>query len=89
MLRITILKTAQKDVILYLEGRLINGWVSEMHYHCTQLLAQQHQLTLDLASVSFADEAGIALLKRLMDGGVQLTGCSLFLSQLLMETHNS
>ena len=43
---------------------------------------EQIQLYLDLEDISFADSAGIALLKELRDQGVALSRVSPFLTEL-------
>jgi len=48
------------------EGRLTGRWVEELRRTCDlHALSDGIRLTLDLADVSFADAAGIELLKEL------------------------
>ena len=66
MLRITVVESSSDAVRLRLEGRLTGPWVEELRRTCDlQGLSDGIRLTLDLSDVSFADAAGIELLKEL------------------------
>jgi len=63
-----------------LEGQLVGPWVEELHRVC-----DGHAVVLDVRDVTFADEAGVALLRALQARQVKLTGCSPFLAEQLKE----
>ena len=66
MLKITVVESSSEAVRLRAEGRLTGGWVDELRRTCDlHALSNGIRLTLDLADVSFADTAGIELLKEL------------------------
>ena len=66
MLKITVVESSSEAVRLRAEGRLTGGWVDELRRTCDlHALSNGNRLTLDLADVSFADAAGIELLKEL------------------------
>ena len=66
MLKITVVESSSEAVRLRAEGRLTGGWVDELRRTCDlHALSNGIRLTLDLADVSFADAAGIELLKEL------------------------
>ena len=66
MLKITVVESSSEAVRLRAEGRLTSGWVDELRRTCDlHALSNGIRLTLDLADVSFADAAGIELLKEL------------------------
>jgi anti-anti-sigma regulatory factor len=66
MLRITLVEASNETVRLRVEGRLTGQWVEELRRTCyLQALSAGIRLTVDLADVSFADAAGIELLKEL------------------------
>jgi hypothetical protein len=66
MLRITLVESSNEAVRLRAEGRLMGPWVEELRKTCDlQALSAGIELTVDLADVSFADAAGIELLKEL------------------------
>ena|ERR1051326_3666216 len=81
VLRIT--EHGQKgEMSLELEGRLVGPWVEQLRETCRQSMETSKTVSLDLRSVSFADEHGVALLQELV-AKVQLLNCSLFLAQQL------
>jgi len=66
MLKITVVESSSEAVRLRAEGRLTGRWVDELRRTCDlHALSNGIRLTLDLADVSFADAAGIELLKEL------------------------
>lgn len=82
MLRITKLCNGNSGVVK-LEGALRAPWIDEVR---NTLAGDEHQ-QLDLADVTFADEAGIKLLRELMNDGVEISRCSGFVAASLgMET---
>ena len=75
--------TANHDVILKLEGRLIGPWVEELRETCDARLKTSRRLKLDFADVSYADRAGVSLLMKLRASGVEMMNCSPFLAEEL------
>jgi ABC-type transporter Mla MlaB component len=70
-----------------LEGKLLISWVPEVRTAVAAALARGG-VYLDLANLLFADEAGLQLLRELIDSErVQLKGTSPFLAALLAATH--
>jgi anti-anti-sigma regulatory factor len=66
MVKITVVESSSEAVRLRVEGRLTGRWVEELRRTCDlQALSDGIRLTLDLEDVSFADAAGIELLKEL------------------------
>ncbi len=74
MLRIEEEKT-EAARMLRLDGQLVREWVEVLREHA------EGAVQLDLAGVSFADAAGVELLRGLEARGVPLRGCSLFLRE--------
>jgi anti-anti-sigma regulatory factor len=65
-MKITVVESSRNGVRLRVEGRLTGRWVEELRRACDlHALSDGIRLTLDLADVSFADAAGIELLKEL------------------------
>jgi anti-anti-sigma regulatory factor len=89
MLRITEEKTSEQAITMRLEGRLVGAWVPLLQASCEQHAATQGRLTLDLAEVSFADQAGAALLARLQQEHVKLSHCSPFLWEQIKQVRLS
>ena len=84
MLRITVVESSSEAVRLRAEGRLTGGWVDELRRTCDlHALSNGIRLTLDLADVSFADAAGIELLKELRTRLVTLLSPSSLVAEQL------
>jgi ABC-type transporter Mla MlaB component len=85
MLRISEIELSRDAATLRLEGRAVGTLVAEVQQACEQHLSKGHRLRLDLADLSFADRAAIALLQDLRNRGVTLTNCSPFLNEELKQ----
>ncbi|HLF83101.1 MAG TPA: STAS domain-containing protein [Blastocatellia bacterium] len=85
MLRISEIELNGDAATLRLEGRVVGMLVAEVENACEQHLSKGHRLRLDLADLSFADRAAIALLQELRRRGVALTNCSPFLNEELKQ----
>ena len=83
MLRITPTESANRAIVLRLEGRLSGPWVSELGQACEKVLLEGNALALNLAEVSFLDPAGIDLLTSIEHRGAKLMDCSMFVSEQL------
>ena len=83
-----MLRIIQSDsvsvTLIALEGKLLHPWVDEVK-GAVAAARSAGLVRLDLAQLSFADEAGIALLRELNAGGVELTGRSAFLRALMAK----
>jgi anti-anti-sigma regulatory factor len=85
-MKITVVESSSKEVRLRVEGRLTGRWVEELRRTCDlQDLSDGIRLTLDLADVSFADAAGVELLKELRIRLVTLLSPSLLVAEQLKE----
>lgn len=82
MLRITESSGTAAKRKLTLEGRLIGPWVDELQ-RVTFGAGNVGDVCLDLRDLSFADPAGIDLLRRLRAAGAELGWCSEFLTLLI------
>ena len=83
MLRITRLTSGDSAQTIKLEGKLLGPWVEEVWEACTQAMARSGRTRLDLAAVTFADAAGVALLRELIRQGVEIAACSGYVAELL------
>jgi anti-anti-sigma regulatory factor len=83
-MKITVVESSSKGVRLRVEGRLAGRWVEELRRACDlHALSEGIRLTLDLADVSFADAAGIELLKELRIRSVTLLSPSSLVAEQL------
>lgn len=83
MLKVTRVAENDKSVTLKLEGRVVGEWIDALERECTVCLGKRRKLILDFSAVSFVDDRGVKTLKAMQEDRVRLTGCSLFLSELL------
>ena len=83
MLRITQSVDERSVATLRLEGKLLGLWVEELARSCDELFRWSARVRLDLSSVTFVDDAGLALLQDLLGRGVALAGCSRLIAELL------
>jgi ABC-type transporter Mla MlaB component len=66
-----------------LEGELLEPWVDAVRDACTRQGRRSKRLRLDLAAVTYADAAGVQLLRDLLREGLEIAACSNFLGELL------
>ncbi len=96
MLRITVVDLSDSNVVLRVEGRIVGWWAEELRRTCAahafaahtfaaHAFADEVQLSLELSNVSFADAAGIALLKELRSLGADLIRPTPFIAEQLKE----
>jgi len=83
MLRITRTEQAGVGPVIKLEGKLLAPWVGEVLQACTRVDPAAERPGLDLSAVSYADSAGIALLRALRDLEVRIVACSGYVAELL------
>jgi hypothetical protein len=84
MLRITVVESSRSAVTLRVEGRIAGSSVEELRTACdVHTFADEVKLSLELADVSFADAAGILLLKELGSRGVGLVRANPFMAEQL------
>lgn len=83
MMRISAIPSSETVHRFRLEGRLTHDATAELQVTVEPPLAAGAAVLLDLAGVTFADEAGVATLLVLRARGVVLVGSSSFLSELL------
>ena len=90
MVKITIVESSRSVVSLRVEGRIIGSSVEELRRACdVHTSLSEVQLSLNLADVSFADAAGIVLLKELRSRCVGLVDANLFMTEQLKDGASS
>lgn len=82
MLRITSIESPGR-LTLKLEGKLLGAWVDELRAASQPLTTFIGERALDLADLTFIDDAGVRQLRDLTDQGMRITSCSQFVSELL------
>jgi anti-anti-sigma regulatory factor len=90
MLRITVIESPGGAAVLRVEGRIAGSYVEELRRACdAHASLDKIQLSLELADVSFADPAGIELLKDLRRRGVGLVQTTPFMTEQLKDGASS
>lgn len=74
-----MLRISPQGAVLHLEGQVVGPWVDELAKACDQF----RPVALDLTEVTFADHAGVALLK---DLNVRMNGLSPFMEERLKRS---
>lgn len=90
MLKVTVVESSRSAVTLRVEGRIAGPSVEELRRACdVHDFADDVQLSLELMDVSFADGAGIVLLKELRSRGVGLLRTNPFMIEQLKDGASS
>jgi hypothetical protein len=71
---------------LKLEGKLIGPWVPEFERYMGRQQISGPAVNLDLEDLSFIDEPGRSLLRRMEQRGVHLLNCPEFIRHLLTSS---
>ena len=83
VLKITRLSHKARALTIKLEGEILGPWLGDVRDACTKRGRRSRRLLLDLAAVTYADAAGVQLLRDLMHAGIEIAGCSSFVSDML------
>jgi anti-anti-sigma regulatory factor len=83
VLKITRLSHKKRGLTIKLEGEILGPWVDAVREACTEPGRRSRRLRLDLAAVTYADPAGVQLLRDLVGEGIEIGACSPFIAELL------
>jgi len=83
LLRITKIFENADSVILKLEGRIISDWVTVLEQECLKWFQEKQQALLDFSEVTFIDNRGVEMLKRVLSPKVQCLNCPPFIEEML------
>ena len=86
MLKVTRLSRSVPALTVKLEGELREPWVALVRDVCTLRGRRSGRLLLNLVAVTYADAAGVDLLRELVSEGVEIAACSGFIGELLRPT---
>lgn len=78
-----MLKITQSEHCLRLEGRVAGPWVTEVRKAVEDQRSRRTPFKVDLSGVTFVNDEGAELLRGLSAGGVELTGTSRFVAEVL------
>ena len=85
MLRVSV-SIGETGIRVHLDGSLSGKWVDEVHREVSRVLSQSKHILLDCTGLSYADAAGVALLRSFPRQSVTTVNCSGFLRQQLSIT---
>jgi hypothetical protein len=85
MLKITEIPFGGGDIVLKIEGKLMQPWLVELTAFYDRATNRARSVSLDLSAVSFADFASVQFLRVLLERGVAIISCSGFLAELLRQ----
>ncbi len=90
MLKITT-RNEEAATIFVIEGKLIGPWAQELEkcWRAASSIDPRRRMLLDLAKVTFIDDAGKQLVARMRCGGVGLTGAGLIAEFICKETEKA
>jgi hypothetical protein len=83
VLRITRTNPGEAPAILKLEGRLAGAWVDELERVVHLSVHAGARVVLQMDGVTFADAAGVALVRRLAGRTIDVASVSSFVGVLL------
>lgn len=79
-----VIRVTDAPEALVVEGRLVGPWVDELSRVAIERLRRSGAApTLDLGAVTYVDDAGVILLRRLLGAGMQVRSSSGFVAELL------
>ena len=84
MLKITR-AALSKQITLQLDGRVTGQWVELLRESAESVLDEGAKLTVDLKNICFIDCEGIALLRSLIDRGVNPINAPLFVVEQIRK----
>ena len=84
MLKITRAESNQ-EITLQLDGSVGGPWIELLRASAESVLVEGLHLTIDLENICFIDCEGLALIKSLLDQGVQQVNAPLFVAEQLRK----
>ena len=88
MLKITRAVLSKQEATLQLDGRVGGQWVGLLKESAESVLDEGLKLTVDLKNISFIDCEGIALLKSLINRGVDPINAPLFVVEQIKRCND-
>ena len=83
MLRITKISENGSTVTLKLEGKVHADWVSLLEQECRALISQKKTVLLDFSDVTFMDDRGVDMIRRLPARSIKIINGDAFIEDLI------
>ena len=85
MLRIQRYDVDGHEVILNLQGRIVEAWAGFLERECDELIRSGFRVELDFSEVVFIGRSGFEALSRMSRCGVGIIGCSPLVAAMLEQ----
>lgn len=83
MLKITTIQESRSDVLLKLEGKIIEQWAALLDGECRSYLRQKKFVNLECSGVEFVDGRGIEVLNNFPRNHLTLMSAPTFIMEML------
>ncbi len=83
MLRITKIEENGSPVTLKLEGNIHADWVFLLEQECRALISQKKMVLLDFSDVTFIDDRGVEMIRRLPASSIRIINGDSFIEDLI------
>ena len=85
VLRMMLNDEESHRVTLIVHGYLVGKWAEMLEHECLELSRPGLHVVLDLSGVLFIGRTGLEVLARLSRSGVEITGCSRLITDILEQ----
>jgi hypothetical protein len=89
MLRLTRTQDTGRDVIIKVEGQIVEDWATFLEQECLSAREPGQTVSIDLADVHFVDTRAIQALQRLSAARFPLLHCPPLVEELLRTTEST
>ena len=83
MLRINVKKEGEKTKVLYLEGKVCQGWLKELESEINKGIKEGEKVVVDFSKVSYIDEQAAEMFNQFPIKKVEKRNGSLFIRTML------
>ena len=85
MLRITRIGESLSLITLKVEGQIISEWVPILEKEALASLQNKEEVVLDFSEVTFINQKGVEMLKKISAENIRIINCSPLIEGLLKE----
>ena len=83
MLRITRIGESPSLITLKVEGQIISEWVPVLEKEALASLQNKEEVVLDFSEVTFINQKGVEMLKKISAENIRIINCSPLIQDLL------
>lgn len=85
MLRITRIKDNGSPLTLKIEGAITGEWITLVDQECRALIGPNKMVRLDFSEVTYMDDHGMDMLRKLPDHSITIINAPAFIGELLQQ----